>query len=399
MRVTTIRTKCLAVPGIALCMATQAQAIDVFLDFTDFATNADIAWAAAGSPGGALTATDILYLTAHAIPTKMAAQYAGYTVTFHTTTPGGVHEKIRFGASTGFSGLFGEAERLDWRNAFKDDVADVFAHNFGSVIAAVPSDHSTSVERFANALAGTAGHELGHNLGLQHYDAYGYPTIFAPVYAGVVGQQNDSIMATGGTGLTLARRGDDARSFNEREHFKLDYADGVSAALGLTVSEVVGSHSSFATAQFVGGGLITGGKFGVNITAETGTPGQTDMYKFTATAGSLLSLNTFSHFIMSSATDTSVTLFKDDGTPLMANGDISYSGMSFMGGPGPYSADSLIQNLAAPYTGTYYASVTGTASGDYDLLITGLDAVPEPATVLLLASAAAVVARKRRKTG
>lgn len=372
-------------------------AIDVFLDFTDFAPNAATAWTAGGSPGGALTASDYLYLSSHGIKDRMEAQFAGYSVTFHTSVPGGVHETVKFGASTSGSD-FGLATRLDWRNAFKDDTAYIYSHNFGGVISAVPSDHATSLERFANALAGTAAHELGHNLGLQHYDPYGHTDITAPGYGGITGQQNESIMATGSTGLTLARRGDDPRTFFTRELMKLDFADGVSTSLGSTISEVGSGHSTAATAQALVGSMLPHGSSAVNVAGSIGSSGEFDLYKFDATMGSLISANTFSAFVKPSVSDTSIALYDAFGTALLTNDDISYSGMSFMGGSGFYSSDSLIQHFAAPYTGTYYVGVAG-STGDYDLLISGLTPVPEPSSMILAIGGIASLlgVRKKRK--
>jgi hypothetical protein len=126
-------------------------------------------------------------------------------------------------------------------------------------------------------------------------------------------------------------------------------------------------------------------------------PGQTDIYKFSADMGSALSLNTFSHGHYLPFTDTTMFLLDASGSPLFSSMDIHFFLDDFMDPMAPfYSDDSLIFNFMAPYSGTYYASVMGTGIGDYDLLITGLHMVPEPASMAILGLGVAYLAYRRR---
>lgn len=382
--------------AFAACAASQAD-INVFLNFNNFSNTAATAWANAGFSGAnALTPADITNLQNN-VKSLMEGHYAGYTVNFMTTDPGGNRETLNLGATTGSTGLFGQAAGLDWRNNRKNEVANVYAHNFGVVFPASTYTRAVALERFAQALAGTTSHELGHNLGLQHYDCYCHPSITPPAYV-TGGLQNTSIMATGSTGLTLTQRGG-PRSFSQGERLKLEFADGVAAVQGVTIAETASAHNTFASAQTVfGTPLPLSGLTAVNIDGRTNVSGEIDMFSFSAVAGSKIIANTFSAAgIMGDSTDTALTLFDQSFNTLMSHGNITFSGNSFLQGSGGYSSDSLIQNFVAGYTGTYYLQVVGIGTGDYDLLLAGLNAVPEPGTMAALTIGALALLRRKRK--
>ncbi len=378
-------------------VAGAAQAIDVWLDWAGSDATMNSAWTAGGfNAGQALTAAERNQIRAGA-QAAMAGHYAGFNVNLTTTQPGGTHEVLRLGATTTTQGLFGQASRIDWRNVVKTDSADIYLANFGILLNATNWTRAENLTRLALGIGGTSSHELGHNLGLQHYDCYGQPSIKAPLYGGITGQQNDAIMATGSTGLSLQRRGE-PRSFAQLEKLKLEYADGVSPTLGLTVAETAANNNALGSAQQVAGNFMAlSGLTAVNIRGAITTSADIDFYRFSANAGQLITANTFSQNTFGDPVDTIITLMDANGNTLMTNDDIAFSGNTF-GGSGTYGTDSIILNYVAPATGNYYVRVTpfSTGSGDYDLLL-ATSAVPEPATLAALGLGTLALLRRRRR--
>ena len=346
----------------------------------------------------ALTASDYLFFK-HSVKAKMSAGLGAYTVTFTDTpsAPATTHEKIHFGSSIGSTTTYGASSGIDWRNTRKEDHAHVFLKNFSGVILPGSYSRETNLDRLATAIAGTALHELGHNLGLQHFDAYGLDSIKAPGYGGIVGQQNGSIMATGATGLTAAERGD-PRSFNMLEMLKLEFADDVAPTLGTTVAETAGPNDTLATAQAIAGSVMpVTGLSALNITGSLSSGSDFDLFKFDAVLGSLLTGNVFATpFTSGAPTDTFLSLLDSTGTLLASNDDISFTSTSLNGGSGFYSTDSLSLNFEAGYTGTYYFAIGGAGAGDYQFLVSGLAPVPEPATMALAALGLGAAMRRRK---
>lgn len=375
----------------------KACAIDVFVDWDFAPMNMAAAWTDAGYGSGAeLSPMEISSIIAMA-EGKMAAKFAGYSVSFLGSAPSGDYEWMKLGATTTSTTTYGLSSGLDWRNRVKDGSVELYLANFGGILSSTLFTRSANIARFASAIANTASHELGHNLGLQHYDAYFVPPVTAPVY-GFSGEQNGSIMATGVTGLVAMDRGHD-RFFNPVEKLKLEFADEATATLGTTVDETVADKSTIGTAQSVlGVTMPISGLSSVNIAGKTSIPGQMDHYKIEAAAGSLLSANTLSHGHLIPFTDTKLTLLDSTGAALIFSDDIHFFGDTFMSPTAAYySDDSLFFNFVAPYTGTYYLKVMGTAPGDYNLLVSGLSTVPEPASMIVVGLGLAAIAARRRK--
>lgn len=375
--------------------------VNVWLDYAGFDSTVVTSWTNGGYTGGnALSAAEILGIKDD-IQTKLQTIYSGFDVNFLQTNPGGTFETLRMGSTTTSSGLFGDADRIDWRNKVKTDTARIYAHNFGGIVMTGSFNRAQNLERLKNAIAGTTAHELGHNLGLQHYDPYGIDSIRAPGYTGITGQQNLQIMATGGTGLSSLQRGE-MRAFGAVEKVKLQFAEGLTSSPGKIEGESAGPKGTLATAQSIfGEQLPITNHSAVVVEGRIVNSAEVDIYKFEATAGSLIYANTQSTYLNAPAggtVNTIIRLLNSTGTELTSNDNIRYTTNTFMTGGSTYGNDSLIQNFVAQYSGTYYLSVqgSGTDTGSYDLLMTGLNPVPEPASMAALGAGVLWMARRRR---
>ena len=119
--------------------------------------------------------------------------------------------------------LFGVAQAVDLNNADPQDFSRVYGRSFlnaygpGEAEPALAGASST-LERWATAIGHTASHEAGHNFGLSHSDS-------APRTG--EDEQNNHIMATGGTGLTGEMRAGRNRHFSDREYEILGHNIGL----------------------------------------------------------------------------------------------------------------------------------------------------------------------------
>lgn len=212
-----------------------------------------------------------------AIISRLEADYAPYNITFVTDEPtSGDFVTLQFNSNDapgeGTAGilptggiLFGSAGEIDFGNDNRSIVAindanlwpflnalDPFIgqapgflleFNTGIDVAGVLSDGPDAVSldeatRIAviNQSANTGAHELGHGLGLRHYDAFGpiggglpttgvpEPVAFFPFFDG--GQNADEttlhLMSSGASsGLSLAEAANSDRFFSERSAIKL----------------------------------------------------------------------------------------------------------------------------------------------------------------------------------
>ncbi len=227
------------------CSLPSRAAIDVFLDYTDFQARLDELTAQAGIAN--FNAGEVTSIT-NKIAGALNTIYSAFDVTFTGTSPGGSFETLRFGATTSVVGLYGLADRLDWRNQFLTDVARIYPSNFVFAVTNT-SVRASQIDQLSRALGGTAAHELGHNLGLQHHDAYGNLQIIPSVYGNTMDIQNRHIMATGLSGLTEQQRRTDNRYFNTLELAKLEYGDQLTGSTPASILEQGAGHGSAATAQ------------------------------------------------------------------------------------------------------------------------------------------------------
>jgi len=160
----------------------------------------------------------------------------------------------------GTGNLFGQAQAVDLDDADAQDFARVWAGSFGAAYGgaggALNGTNST-LERWANAIAGTTSHEAGHNYGLSHSDSTAAP--------GEDGT-NNHVMATGSTGLTGEQR-------TQFRHFSNTSFEVLAANLGLIEKTLTNWDFTNPNSSTADGFYII-----VLVLPADGTPSKTSMY-------------------------------------------------------------------------------------------------------------------------
>ncbi|GMV83062.1 MAG: hypothetical protein AMXMBFR7_42460 [Planctomycetota bacterium] len=366
--------------------------ITVYLDFTSFAARLTELAGGAGVDDFSLAERTQLQ---DDVESQLEEAYAAYTVTFTQDLPVGDFETLDFGTPrttilpTG-AGTLGIAMGFpDFRNQSGTDLGYVFPEEFVFILDEFTggTNRALQLSQLTRGLSSTAAHELGHNLGLQHYDPYGDPRIVDPDDTGEI--QNVHIMATSNTGLGEAAR-EAVRTFGSLSRAKLAYSSGLTASTPASLSETAGAHGTAGTAQDLGldgddpPSALTGTR-SVNVLGEIASNGELDYYRFTARAGQLILINTISDQISQSLDsyddpiDCFVRLLDTDGTTEIAsNDDIRYGWSTIETGETGYGTDSLLANRIIPADGTYYIVVKdfSTDTGFYELFVTLTDPPP-----------------------
>ena len=229
----------------AICNQSYSQ-MDVFLDF-DAAWQSNLNSLASSNGLTTFSAAEISTIES-IIESELNTQYSDFLLNFSTTSPGGTFSTIDFGA-TGSSAL-GTAP-LDYFNVSASQTANMFITSFGFIINEFSgsTDRSTQIDQLSVAIAGTAGHELGHSIGLHHHHAYATAGIDPTNYGGTGGLQNQHLIATGSTGLNEVGR-ETSRDLSQWSQLIVESAGGLDMALHGVTGTALASTVLFETNHF-----------------------------------------------------------------------------------------------------------------------------------------------------
>jgi hypothetical protein len=386
--------------------------------------------------------------------------YADFDVTFTTTSPGSPTNIIDFTKGVGTS-VFISGSSLpkgvadtDWLNRqfFPPprtyQLAEIFPQEFDDIVdefaGSVADSRPTMITQLGTALGGTAAHELGHTYGLNHWDAYGSPSI-GPVTPGMfpgeyiifdtTAIQNMHVMATGETGISELDR-ESMRTLSRYSMAKLEIASDPAVTPESLVSspffhtaEVLMFHAVMPLAQPLESvGLPISGLHAVNVHgAGMGplTPGGgalTDMYRIRTTGDGLVTAEVVSVGDYGPFVETTLKIYDGSGMMIYASDDLTYkpslpnlifSTVAPIDPPGPVGPDGveddpLLLNMLLT-EGLYFVEVSfdidgkhagtpGSTALFYDLFVTSesrFTFVPEPSALMLTALALTALLRRR----
>lgn len=266
---------------------------------------------------------------------------------------------------------------------------DVDEDGPGGPDTSVTAEEALSIA-IVNQSANTGAHELGHGLGLRHYDAYGpiggglpstgtpEPAAFFPVYAGPQDADETTLhlMASGASsGLSLAGSGGANRFFSERSAIKL----AINERGRFVTDEQANSGQAKLKKLQVVNTILEGdnadGRIDVRNIVVEGTIeelGEVDTLTFQGQAGEIFNAEMISNVESSFFADFDglfgrVILFHKDNkrgtlTEVARNNDEFES------------FDAFMLDVVLPKTGTYVLQADAPAEVNFD--ITG-DGVPE----------------------
>lgn len=340
------------------------------------------------------------------IQRRLEADYDGFNVSFTQTLPeSGDFLFLQFnsndnpGQTAGIfnSGgiLFGRAGEIEFGNENKNIGAIVdanlwqllyFADPSGNFLAAVAgldiNDYANPLELLSAAMvnqsANTGAHEVGHTLGLRHYDAFGAPgdglpgtgrparNSFFPAYTGNQSgfETLDHTMASGASsGIGLADSGGKDRFFSERSLTKLRINDlnGSDKTVIYNESDIKKRKTlPFSNALQVPNNIQSGVNAFTNLKIRNialrgsiDELNEVDTYRFNAKAGSVISIEAISDvdFLNEDIMFTRVRLFREeeDGSLTFIDQNISEF----------ESRDSFLLDVAIPEDATYVVAVDG----------------------------------------
>ena len=350
---------------------------------------------------------------------------AAFGITFTTTAPGGSHSNVYFNFGVGPYG--GTSDHIDFHNSDDEDDAYVLAPPVLSSYG-VPVTPSNIVRASTNL----AAHELGHILGLRHYDSFGPPLggmpagiagSFVPAYPGPNAASSTSkhIMSLS-SGVSLSAgtiiAGDLHLGFREAIKVKMMEVmpDAETPAIKTPMTAQPMSFSPLTVPNtmmgFPDGAVFSSPTYTVLVDsiegtlspdpdAPLGSPVLTDYYTFSGAKDEVVTIEVMSSILswrFADITDPVVFLLDSVGLPV---------GTYYTNNDEHESTDSLLWDITLPYTGSYIIEVGPLSpldpmmAGAYDLFVYRYSPIPEPSSWVLAALGAVALfcVRRRMKAG
>ena len=361
---------CLALVVCSFSMSRSSAMTTVWLNYANFTTRLNQLANQAGVPQ--FDAAEEAEIKAN-ISSRLDEMFDGFTVDFSETQPGGSFPTLSYGL-TAAPGALGLADHIDYRNKHVVDLGRIYSANFNFIVENTDSREQQIFE-LSNALANTSGHELGHNIGLRHHDAYGDPGIVFvgnPINTG--GIQNTHVMATGPTGCNEACFEGAQQTFSEHSLVKISFAEGFNASIPATIAEGAdfGDTTGDAT-PLTFTNLTNVDRAAVNVAGQLGTTSDADVFAISLEAGTRFHADVnidFPNSIPFENVDTFMELIGPDGSTVIASDDsTAWNGNSFGAGNGDF--DPWLVNVPITETGTHYLRLSPQSpdTGDYELLM------------------------------
>ena len=343
------------------------------------------------------------------IISELEAVYAGTNLNFVTSQPAGDHDVIYLGPdNSNTNGLgvapvdAGNRRTNNYADAFNGGapngspgpVARVFTGNFGSHVG-FGNSRTSSVTGFANSIAGTAAHELGHTYGLFHHYVYSADGISvddanSSDVISTGGLQTQHILNTGSTGNTISLRQQGGRTLCPFSEVMIDLAGG---------SQFFGQNNSLDNNPLVDSPIMSDTEIGnldAGATIETAMPlnfatgtisgkeisfmeadldgsSDVDVFRFDISVDAIFTGHAISAMLGlgNDEFDTTLELLDSAGNRLAYADDLQWrvnnSANQFrvdaeIGNSSTASQDALLMNIPLA-AGTYYLKVAPTANG------------------------------------
>lgn len=316
------------------------------------------------------------------LKTQLATAFTGTNITFteDLNSLNGRFHQIQLGLANPPTGerntVIGHFDQ-DWRNLEQSSVGFVAPDELAPLLPGIGTlSRATQIHYIRNALGFYVTQGVARSLGLTAADAFGRPEITPANYANTGGAQNVDYMSGNpalGFNPTVFQNATQF-SFSPIARAKLLTALRVSNQRLATTAETTSSHGSIATAQSLNlaTGAVPGLRSATVSRARIASAGQVDVYSIQAQVGQLITAQTLRTLepLAAGNLDTVVRILNSSGT-VIATSDDTYLGSNSFGQAGTQfqSELSLVLNVPAPATGTYYIEVVGrdNTTGEYEL--------------------------------